>query len=513
MANMSVASACSCADGDPREAIEAADAAIVGVVRVASAQREDDEPRYRIEVEKPVKGSVGKVVTVHSTSDSTSCGLMLEVGSRNGLLLRRHGDRWVAGLCNVMDPDRLLAAGEPLVPAERTGPVAFVAAGGMGAFRTIAMDAAAQPVAFGRGEAAAERVDVCPGGRLMTEVAAARSRGPRIVVRDVRTQRVKRTIRLRDFEPEREWQFQVRSATCNHTEATEILVFVTSEGRPDAGDEAADRPRDAFVRIAGGRQSVLWSGRATDARYSEHSGDLLIALADPPSLVVRRSDGDGGLVSLVNLPRPGSHLAVSSDGAYAALFVGAYEPGQTAELWIVHAATGAVARAVIGDATTARAVVWATPDVVTVAPIRTSSDDTFESFAVDGTLMGRWRGWPGFAIAVSEGRVHGIDRRGRMFSADAVAGNPLELGRLNIEGLRALDVVSGSDAYIEESVASGPPGFPFALVFAAVAALLAVALLAVGAWSPGGHRSLSAQNQRLRRAGRRLALRRPPPSA
>lgn len=487
MVNLNAASACSCAAGDPREAIYVADAAIVGVVREASAQRNDDAVRYRIEVQQAVKGSIGKVVTVDSATESPSCGLVLEVGARNGLLLRRNGDRWIAGLCDVMDPDRLLSAAEPLAPAQRTGPIAFVAAGGMGEFRTIAIDAAARPVAFGRGEASVERLDVCPDGRLMAEVAGARSRGPRIVVRDVRTQRVKRNIRLRDFEQNGEWKFRVKTLLCDHAEASEIFVFMQSELRPDADDEAGSRPRDAVVRIVGEQQSIVWSGRASDARSSDHSGELFIVLADPPSLVVRRAAGDGGLVPLVTLPRQGSHLAVSSDGAYAAVFVGAYESGQTAELWIVHAATGTTARAVIGDAATARAVAWATPNVVTVAPIRTSSDDTFESFAVDGTLMGRWRGWSGFAIAVSEGRVHGIDRTGRMFSADAVFGNPMELGRLNVEQLHALDVVSGSGAYVPESASSRPPGSPSAVVFAAVVAALALAvgLLAVGGWRRG----------------------------
>jgi hypothetical protein len=124
------AKACSCAASNGREGLASADAAFVG--RLLS--RDDPQPvgdtfssativRYRYVVERAVKGAIpARAVEVWSAWSGVSCGLETPVGQRAGLLLRRQDGRWLSSLCEQVDPDVLVPAGQSLPSLPATEP-------------------------------------------------------------------------------------------------------------------------------------------------------------------------------------------------------------------------------------------------------------------------------------------------------------------------------------------------------------------------------------------------------
>ncbi len=107
------AEACSCAPVAPREALQRADAAIVGRL-VAIVPRGGLRADYRYRVQRVYRGAgrirPGRVIAVRSASRSSACALPRRIGRSYGLFLIWGEGRWTGGICGVVAPRRLRAA-------------------------------------------------------------------------------------------------------------------------------------------------------------------------------------------------------------------------------------------------------------------------------------------------------------------------------------------------------------------------------------------------------------------
>ena len=109
--------ACSCrAEVPVEEFLSHSDGAFVGVFtgRDVPPGRVDVNDLGRpvvnhFQVERTVKGDIGRRVDVQAEASGASCGLELEVGERTGLFLFRDAGGWTSGLCAQVEPQALLA--------------------------------------------------------------------------------------------------------------------------------------------------------------------------------------------------------------------------------------------------------------------------------------------------------------------------------------------------------------------------------------------------------------------
>jgi hypothetical protein len=244
--------ACSCALPDPRAALAQADGAFVGTL--VSRREGDQTTVLTYSVEKALKGAITRTIEVSTASNSAACGIEAPVGTRVGLVLERRAGAWYGHLCWQFAPEELLAAGQPLPAPNGHGPVALIVGGGFGESRLIALDGRGRTLAYGMGTGRVGLLAVCPGGRLVAELAFAGS-GQRLVVRATRTLRVLRrqTLTLpRGRYPQR--------LACEDEAGTSLLVF----GRGTFDSYA----RSALYRAKDGRLQALWNGAAYDAAFA-----------------------------------------------------------------------------------------------------------------------------------------------------------------------------------------------------------------------------------------------------
>jgi len=99
------AQACSCAPMPRKEAMREADGAISGrLLKVVRQSGQRAIYRYRVQrVYKSAPGiRQGQVISVHSASVSSACGLPTRRGRRYGLLLSRAEGVWTSGLCALL---------------------------------------------------------------------------------------------------------------------------------------------------------------------------------------------------------------------------------------------------------------------------------------------------------------------------------------------------------------------------------------------------------------------------
>jgi hypothetical protein len=195
VAGTQAAHACSCAIGDPRDALHSADGAFVGTL-VERTEVDAQTSIFTFEVETAVKGTLGAEVNVRSASNGAACGLEVGFGQRIGLLLATAEDgAWASGLCSQIDPDVLLQAAQPLPEPDGEGPVRFVVGGNLGENRLMSLDRIGRTLGYGAGNGHAQDVDVCPGATRVLEGAAV-GRQAQLVVRELPSLDVFRTITL-----------------------------------------------------------------------------------------------------------------------------------------------------------------------------------------------------------------------------------------------------------------------------------------------------------------------------
>ena len=298
VAGAQVARACSCAIGDPRDALHRSDAAFVGTL-VERTEVDEQTSIFTFEVETAVKGTLGAEVDVRSPSNGASCGLEVGFGQRIGLLLDTAKDgAWTSGLCSQIDPDVLLQAAQPLPAPDGVGPVRFVVGGNLGENRLMALDRKGRTLAYGLGDGYAHDVDICPGAARVLE-AVTIGRHAQLVVRELPSLDVVRTITL--AETRRPW---IPQAECLSANGGRLL--------------AVERHRAEYWvhQVTGTADRVAWHGHVRD-----------VAIQDGHAYVVDGLDlfevdlRDGRLDLLAPVPAHVQGITISPDGARIAGFV------------------------------------------------------------------------------------------------------------------------------------------------------------------------------------------------
>lgn len=194
--------ACSCAAGEPRDALAEADAAFVGTLM----ERTEGGPSipyygdmvatFRFRVSDDLKGNLDDEIQVVTSADGASCGLEVTEGARVGLFLTFADEGvWTSGLCSQIEPDVLLRAAAPLPEPDGVGPVRLIVGGNFGEVRVMSLDEVGRTLAYGFGEGDVYDVDVCPGGERMVESVSHEGVGS-LIVRDVDTLAVIREVAI-----------------------------------------------------------------------------------------------------------------------------------------------------------------------------------------------------------------------------------------------------------------------------------------------------------------------------
>jgi hypothetical protein len=108
--------ACSCAAiEDVRAAVLESDGAFVGALlhreepeAPGGLFRSDEVVTWTFEVHRVLRGTLGSTVDVESPLSDVSCGLLVDLGERAGLLLSRVGGEWQSSLCQQVDPEIMI---------------------------------------------------------------------------------------------------------------------------------------------------------------------------------------------------------------------------------------------------------------------------------------------------------------------------------------------------------------------------------------------------------------------
>jgi hypothetical protein len=174
LAGTGEASACSCADIDPRDRIEEGAPAFVG--RVVSAPPRNPTPplevaRYVVRVERELNVRLADRIVLRSNPYSSSCGVVWRTGQRVGAFLHRARRGWTTNLCSVASAAELERATRPYPRPLGRGRIALLAGGSFGDARLMALDERGRILAYGFGEGIVRKISVCPGGRVAAELA------------------------------------------------------------------------------------------------------------------------------------------------------------------------------------------------------------------------------------------------------------------------------------------------------------------------------------------------------
>jgi hypothetical protein len=296
-AGVESARACSCALPDARTALARSDGAFVG--RLESRRESGQEAMLVFSVERALKGSIGRTVTVVTPASGASCGIELTLGTRAGLVLDRAGGAWRGSLCAQFDPSELLQAALPLPAPNGRGPVALVVGGEFGDVRLLALDRRGRTLAYGRGGGRAGLVAMCPGRGLLTELAYT-GPGPTLVIRRAATLRVVRrhTVALPG-------QRYAQRLMCANPQGSSVVVFA----RGPSGDSPA---KSGLYRLRAGRIAALWTGAAYDAAFT--SSAAYLSAGPRGSTLVRIDLASGRTRTLATIPAATGGLALDPAG-------------------------------------------------------------------------------------------------------------------------------------------------------------------------------------------------------
>jgi hypothetical protein len=380
------AHACSCALGDPRDALHRADGAFVGTL-VERIEVDDQTSIFTFEVETAVKGTLGAEVDVRSASNGVSCGLEVGFGQRIGLFLDTADDgAWASGLCSQIDPDVLLQAAQALPPPDGVGPVCYVVGGNLGENRLMALDRKGRTLGYGAGDGYAQDVHVCPGATRVLEAAAV-GRRALLVVRELPSLDVIRTITL--AETRRPW---LPHAGCLSGNGGRLLAF--------------ERHKAEYWlhQVTGSTDLVAWHGHVRDVVIQGGRAYVIDGLE-----LFEVNMRDGSLEPLAPIPAHVQGITISPDGTRIAGFVfGRYQPVQTPSRVIsVRIADGVMKSFELTDFA-AGDVAWV--DARTIAYLPGGSDDR-HAWLLDARTMrsvGGFDGWYAAESVVLGGTAFGI---------------------------------------------------------------------------------------------------------
>jgi hypothetical protein len=397
------APACSCAQIDPRSALDAADAAFVGTL-VERRGRGDAGVTLVFWVEQAVKGRLGARVEVETASNGAACGIEVDSGTRIGLFLERSAGRWYGSLCGQVEPERLRAAARPLPRPNGQGPAALLVGGRFGLARTIALDGRGRTLAYGMGAGETLFLAACPGSRRAVELVY----GDRVLlaVRDLRTLRVvrQRTLPLAWGGP------SPAGLWCRDREAHDLLVFATDLNRP-AGSARV-------LRVASSGVSTVWRGTALSATALGDRVYLAAGMRADRLLVLE--PGSGRARQAATLPRFTGSLSASPDGrrvagvAYSAP-LRASSPASRAVLVDLTGSPARVRTAPLGRPNVSGRLLWPARDRVVFLP--DGEVDLARLYDLSLRVRASFRGWAGRGAALVGTTAWGVGYDGRVIAA------------------------------------------------------------------------------------------------
>ena len=247
------AGACSCAVGDARERLEAADAAIIGTA-LSRAPSGDRTVVYIFNVDEAVKGSFGQTVEVETASDGAACGLEIGIGQQEGLFLSgSQMEGWHSSLCQQIAPEELREAARPMPAPDGEGPIKLIVGGDWGDMGLFALDSEGRTLMYGRRERGSTVADMCPGSELFIESPWGGKR--RWVVRRTATFEVVDVV----YPPRGSWPEE-----CLSSDASQVLVYAIRYGEPLSSSK--------LYRYTNGDFELLYQGNSS---WFELVGDHL----------------------------------------------------------------------------------------------------------------------------------------------------------------------------------------------------------------------------------------------
>lgn len=405
-ASVEPARACSCALPDARAALAQADGAFVG--KLVRRRESGTEAVLTYSVEKTLKGAIGATVEVRTAANGAACGIEAPVGARVGLVLERRDAAWHGHLCWQFDPEELLGAALPLPPPNGRGPVALVVGGEFGDVRLLTLDGKGRTLAYGRGDGRTGLIAVCPGRRLLAELAYT---GPdtTLVVRKLATLRVVRRQTL--VLP---GQRYAQRLWCADSRGASAIVFARGPTDPPA--------RSALYSVRAGRLDAIWKGAAFDAALTSSSAYLSAGIRG--ATLVRIALATGRKRTLTTIPAATSALEVDPAGTRIAGISTRFD--RSALVVHVDLASGRVTSARLPADEGMAQVFWLRDGRLLFAP-------TYGSAArvLDHSLRTRARfGWRAMSSVVVGNRLFGTDLSLSLYRAELPAGPQVTARRL-----------------------------------------------------------------------------------
>ena len=321
------AKACSCALGDPRDALKASDGAFIGtlVSKAPDPADPDYSAVYTFSVEETFKGSLGETVEVYGASNGASCGLEVPIGGRTGLFLTLAEGRWLSSLCQQIAPEDLRAAAEPLPEPDGSGPIAMLVSGSYGEAGIVALDGEGRTLAYGEREPDSGLLHVCPGSQRFLEIYGG-FRRPELAIRDTASLEVVREIDL----PIGQWPYRHLdpvALTCADGQADVIYLAALRHG----GNE-----EDFVFKITGDNVRRIYRGKVGDFHFE--GTDLYLTEGGRARFLVRLDLAAPERDGLATVPDNSTQPRVSPNGKWVVLRAG----GDRMKLVVVNTETGNV---------------------------------------------------------------------------------------------------------------------------------------------------------------------------
>jgi hypothetical protein len=357
---ISPAHACSCAgDYDPRDALAASDAAIVGTYLGRHPADPTDvygDTIYTFQVDEAVKGSFGETVEVHSGSTGASCGFELPEGASTGLFLHLEEGVYSAGLCDQIQAQRLREAAAPLPAPDGELPVRYVVGGSFGDQRVMSLDAQGRTIAYGAGDGDVRLLSSCPGSIRMAEVVYGYLQPATLVVRDLDTlEVVSETLLPFGRDDKRPSQAPV-ALYCRSGDGGDIAVLSAYNGY---GYEPS---KGMLWRIRGSSPELIRKG---DEVLGSFEGDTAYLGDGAFGRDVMAVDLDSGRARKVG-EAPGAQLMALSINSAGTRLAGVSFPKtegkKPAHIWTMRVSTGKVKSAERSPYSYPADLVWAADD-------------------------------------------------------------------------------------------------------------------------------------------------------
>ncbi|MDQ3209707.1 MAG: hypothetical protein M3Q20_00770 [Actinomycetota bacterium] len=389
------AHACSCAGGDPRDALHAADAAFVGALR-SWDDLGDGTTIYTFSVRRSIKGGLRGSVDVESATDGATCGFEVKAGRRIGILLHRQGGGvWYGGLCTQIDPDVLITAGQPLPASDGEGPVRLIVGGNFGEARVLALDGVGRTLGYGYGDGVVLAVSMCPAMTRFVE-AVSLNRTGWLVVRDTATLEVVREVSL----------------ITGRFPSIDEVSCLTDDGELLAAAESRRGITSVHV-VRGPRDRVAFAAEHVRAWFQ---GDR--AYVASGSSVARLQLWGGSLEPVAQIPAGLGSIEVSRDEGHVGgvRYGGSMRGNPPSEVVVVRSADGSVDSFALRGWNDSGDVHWLDDRHVVYLP-GGADDDRAHVLSLPGLVRaGGFRGWYTATSTIVHGCARGVGW-GTLFTA------------------------------------------------------------------------------------------------